>query len=305
LSAETNKLNLDRFRRDLDGIREAFPDFKKQRQSVQEWGASFSLEIQSVKDRLKVNQELMTEFAVGDMTGGLINSVKVRDVDRGMLQAQIDADKQLLKQMKDLNLEALNSVTDSAIEKQKSEALKKQQEETKKLEEQQQKMIDSKRESIENEILQLQVTAEEYEILQLRQTTSNQLELEKLETLVRQKHELERQKKDQEDLAKIQETANKKQLDAQIKGADRSVKEIEKQIGELEKIKIDVSNPSLTSKDERITSLSRGQDIATQQLEQTKRQTKIAELQRILMAEIARYQRLIAEKEDPIISVGV
>lgn len=177
--------------------------------------------------------------------------------------------------------------------------------------------------ALKDEILALTTTEKQYELhTKLRDLQGTTAE-SKVRALIEEKHAIkerieseklaaeaqkkadEQRKKDQEEIAKIQERSRQKQLDAEIKGADKSVKEIEKQIGDLEKIKIDVSNPSLTSKDERMTSLGRGTgDIQFQQLEQAKRQVKIAELQQKLMAEIARYQRLIAEKEDPILAIG-
>ena len=119
--------------------------------------------------------------------------------------------------------------------------------------------------------------------------------------MIKQKHELERQ----EELTKLQEQSAKKQLDAQIKGASEGIKGLEKEIGELEKMKFDVSKPTLAGKDERMTSLARGSgDLQHQQLKMAERHVKLAELQQRLMAEIARYQKLIAEKEENVFVLG-
>jgi hypothetical protein len=104
---------------------------------------------------------------------------------------------------------------------------------------------------------------------------------------------------------KLREQAFKKQQAAEIKASADSVKGLESEISDLESMKLDTSRPTLASKDERMTSLARGSgDIQQQQLEQSKRQVKLAELNQKLMQENARYLKLLAEKEETVISIG-
>lgn len=132
----------------------------------------------------------------------------------------------------------------------------------------------------------------------------NQVKLKEMAMAFMRDVNKEFEKQEQEKI-KAAEKAAKQRQTAEIKSASESVKALEKEISEIEKVRIDTSRPTLNSQDERMKSLARGAgDIAKQQLEQTKRQVKIAELNQKLMQENARYLKLLAEKEESVIAFG-
>jgi hypothetical protein len=105
----------------------------------------------------------------------------------------------------------------------------------------------------------------------------------------------------EKDLKELQ-AAEKKKRDEEIKASANSVKSLEKEISDLDKVKPDSSRPSLTSGDERMTSLARGGgDIQQQIAEHTKRQAAIAVRQEKLQVMMEKHLKLIAEKEEKVI----
>jgi len=110
---------------------------------------------------------------------------------------------------------------------------------------------------------------------------------------------------EQDKAFKMREQMIRKQQATEIKAAGDSVKAIEKEISALDKEKDKSDNKSLTSSDERMTSLGRSTgNVAQQQLEQQKKQSKLLELNQKLMEEVAKYAKLQAEKEDKVFEVA-
>jgi len=103
---------------------------------------------------------------------------------------------------------------------------------------------------------------------------------------------------------KEKEQAAKKRQAEEIRLAKESIGSLESQIQDLESIRVETSAPGLTGKDERLTvGRAKVLDSGQQQVELSKRQIKIAELQQKLTAEIARYTKLSAERKDEIVSL--
>lgn len=143
-------------------------------------------------------------------------------------------------------------------------------------------------ETLHLQIAQMQMSANEYELMVAMQTTSDTIEQHKLTVLIKQKQEIEAQKTATEELAKQQEEAFKAFAKAhaeQVKaGQDAKKKQLDDQVKQsekdIEKLKNDSSGQSFTSlsgSDTRMLSRSQNKiDYEARTFELQKKQQELA-----------------------------
>jgi hypothetical protein len=172
--------------------------------------------------------------------------------------------------------------------------------------------------SFDLQIKQMQMSADEYELMIALQSTSNELEQAKIELLVKQKQELAAQKAQQEEMAKQQaeaerqrqrdqEQREKEQQRMKLKNAEQRVRESEKAIdkfkADMEKtITTGIQFTSLSGSDSRLQSRAQNKiDYEARAFELQKQQAAYQKKQQELAVMMAAHLRLIADasKQQP------
>ena len=305
---ETKRFN-DELERANQRARELGSELAKGRQrqvsnlisDIKEFGGSFDEQKKLADEALKqlgVNQrdlKVSVEAAQAEVERleGLRKFFLVGQAEVDNAKANLDIAKQNLSTVKEGISTLQNQFSEGEkIRLQKREELKQQQELQRLIEQRQsqelaeeqkrQALATNKISALEDEILKLQTTAEEYEKIKAISVATNIEERERLELLVKQKFEIQNQAKAREEEIKKQEAL----------------------IKELESFRIDVSRPALSGRDERITTQARGSgDLAQQQVRLTEVQVELQRAQKELAELMESHLNVISKQEDPIVNL--
>jgi chromosome segregation ATPase len=269
----------------LAELRQFGGSFQEQKKVAEERLAQLRLELSNQEALVAIGDERSEQAKVAlSATKEMISAL---EAEYGAFATRVEQQKESQK-----NEEAVRRARVDLIKQEIAEEEKAKQ------------LVASKAEQLKDQILQLQTSAEEYELIKIAEMATSDAEKQRLETLVKQRNELQRQREEADKLAKQQEDAARKQQQEQVKLSQQRIKQVEKYISELEAFRIDVSRPTLSGRDERITSQARGSgDLAQQQVRLTQVQVELQRAQKKLAELMERHLNVIANQEDPVVNL--
>jgi hypothetical protein len=299
---ELQSVTSRRLDQQIADIKEFGGSIEEQKQAAKEMAATVARDIQQIRERKNAREEELE-------TMGKIEWMTTAGVTLEAKRADIEADKETLKLLK----ERLHQLTMLHSEAE-------QEREAKRAAMRQEQAMDSAASALQDQILALQSTREEYEMIKALQVATNDEERERLKLLVEQKQELEKQRKAEEEkaarIAQIRAEAERDQQRAQqelerareqaLRDRERmqersrqeSIRALQEELRALESQRTSFQQTSLTGgNDSRLTQqTSQVEDLARQSLNLTERALKIAETQAKLDAKIEEHTRIMAEK---------